>query len=157
MVGVHTGMLRMHAPRARPFRMSLRVFVSELSFQYPHHHAILGTAHRHLRSRAQKHQTVDPRLDLHPALLLLVVPFAALAGVLEAIHAAVWVAVWVVVGAHLFDQPVALWSDDFPEQLTVYRSHPTLPLDGFPESWSPDKFFLRSTLTVASKTIREPR
>ena len=87
--------------------MSLRVFVSELSVQYPHHHAILGTARRHLRPRSQKHQTVDPRSELHPVPLL-VVPLPALAGVLEAIHAAVWVAVWVVVGAHLFDQPVAL-------------------------------------------------
>ena len=113
MVRVYTRMLRLHAPRARSSRVSLRVFVSELSFQYQHHHAILGTAHRHLRPRAQEHQIGIPSLDLHPILLLfvvrlLVVLLAALAGVPEATHAAVWVAVWVVVGAHLFGQPVAL-------------------------------------------------
>ena len=165
---VSTAMPRMYGLRFGPSRMSLRILVSELSFQYPHHQAIPGAAHRHLRPRPQsrEHQTVtEPRLGLHFVVLLFVLLLAALPVVPEAIHAAVrvavWVAVWVALlpGAHRLDfrdHPIALESDDFPEYLTVYRSHPTLPLDDLPDSWFPDKFLLRPTFMIASKTIREP-
>ena len=170
----------MYGLRFGPSRMSLRILVSELSFQYPHHQAIPGAAHRPLRPRPQprEHQTVtEPRLGLHFVVLLFVLLLAALPVVPEAIHAAVrvavwvavwaavwaavWVAVWVALlpGAHRLDfrdHPIALESDDFPEYLTVYRSHPTLPLDDLPDSWFPDKFLLRPTFMIASKTIREP-
>ena len=153
----------MHGPRFGPSRMSLGIFVSELSFQYPHRHAILWTAHRHLHPRSQEHQTaLDPRSGLHPVVLpfvvrLYVVLLAALIVVPEAIHVAVWVAV--LPGAHRVDprdHPIALQSDYFPEFWTVYRSHPTLPFDDPPHSLFPDKFLLWSPLVIASKTVREP-
>ena len=113
---VSTVMPRMHGLRFSPSRMSLRILVSELSFQYPHHQALPGAAHRHLRPRPhpREHQTVtEPGLGLHLVVLLFVLLLAALAVVPEAIHAAVWVAVWVVVwvavwvallpGAHRLD------------------------------------------------------
>ena len=118
----------MHGLRFGPSRMSLRILVSELSFQYPHHQAIPGAAHRHLRPRPhpREHQTVsEPAWGLHLVVLLLVGLLAALAVVPEAIHAAVraavrvavwaavWVAVWVALlpGAHRLDSrdhPIAL-------------------------------------------------
>ena len=106
-----SGPSRMHALRFGPSRRSLRIFVSELSFQYSHHHAILGTAHPPRRPRPQEHQTgLETVLGLHLVVHLFVVRLfavllAALAVVPEAIHAAVEVAVWVAVlpGAHCYD------------------------------------------------------